>query len=64
MSAHHIEGPAVVDGAVEVYHFVIAYAIGPMAFVPMDVINLLDSHRVPFRRSRTMDYDFSYRSHA
>jgi hypothetical protein len=49
MGAHHIEGPAVVDGAIEVYHFVIAYAIGPMAFVSMDIIYLLNSHRTSFR---------------
>ena len=63
MRTHHIDGTAIVDAAVEVYHLVITNAVGPMALVAVDAVNLLDSHLTVFRRSRTMYDDLVYSSH-
>ena len=48
MRPHPIDRPAVVDGAVEVNHFVISDAVGPVVLGPVDVVNLLDGHPLPF----------------
>ena len=63
MCANLFKWPAIVNGAVEVDHFVIADA-GPMLFLAMDFIYSLDCHRLAFRRSGTMNNDFVYTSHA
>ena len=63
VGAHHFYGPSIMDGAVEVYHFVIADAVGPMPLVAVDAVNLLDSHLLTFRRSRTMYDDLVNSSH-
>lgn len=59
MGAHHIDGPAVVNGAIEVNHFVIADA-APFVLGAMDVVNLLDGHLTAFRRSRAMNDYLTY----
>jgi hypothetical protein len=42
---------------------VIADAVGPIPLVAVDAVNLLDSHLLTFRRSRTMYDDLINSSH-
>ena len=63
MCAYLFKWTAIVNGAIEVYHFVIADT-GPMLFLAMDFIYSLDCHRLTYRRSGTMDYNFVNSSHA
>jgi hypothetical protein len=45
--AHFVDVAAIVDRAIEVYHFVITDA-APFVLASVDVINLLDCHLATF----------------
>jgi hypothetical protein len=47
MGAHLVDVAAIVDRAIEVYHFVITDA-APFVLASVDVINLLDCHLATF----------------
>ena len=63
MCAYLSKWTAIVNGAVDVYHFVITDA-GPFLFGAMDFVDALDCHRHTLGGGGTMDYDFVYSSHA
>ena len=63
MGAHQIERSTIMDGAVEINHFVIT-DLRPMVLAAMDVVNLLDGHWLALGCGGAMDYDFVDASHS
>lgn len=63
MGAHHVDGSAIVNGTIEINHFVIADAI-PVVLSAVDAVYLLHGHLLAFRRCRAVNNDFSNFSHA